>query len=369
MDAAAQRWYEELLERYPEFQVEFRDVPDAENGFLQYLAFMDEMGGPSANLPMPDSLRSMLSGEESWDAARLEAWIAANEDLYSRLLGVAEAPAQSANGIDLKRYSFLSARFPREVALLLHGVARLQMESGSPEEALRHYAAAMNFARHFDGTEIHSLLGKTVAMLVRSESQENFRQNILPQIAEDPGALGKWREALTHVESMDVAVPKLLVGEWHLTVRALLLPAILTKEDPAELSNDRNAMLNMPDPDALLDAYSAALAKERREARSMTLSEAINEGVEFECPAHLSEQAREVMGILGVGSPNWLKGQARAISLHAMHDAAFAVLLGEPLPSEPNSGQPFLWDEVSRMISAPPEAEELGLRLEPIAVP
>jgi hypothetical protein len=41
---AAQQWYEELLVKYPQMQPTYRDVPDGQNGFLQFLLYLESSG-------------------------------------------------------------------------------------------------------------------------------------------------------------------------------------------------------------------------------------------------------------------------------------------------------------------------------------
>ncbi len=363
VNAAAQRWYEELLERYPQFQVEFKDVPDEENGFLQFLELMEEFGGSNAKLPMSDELRDMLSGDGSWNSVLVTDWMRPNEVLFARLLEIAEAPGQSVKGIDIERYIVVGAALARDIALVLQAAARLEIDGGSPDEALRLFKASANLANHFDGVEHPLLLSKTVSVLVRMENLANFRSTILPRIAGDRELLEQWRIALAHPESINTAAPRLFNGEWHATVRCFLLPGLLTSG--SDLSR-------MPDPDAFLDAYAVAMSGTKKHVAGLSLADVTpGNTIPIQPPNHLSPLADEALAwdSLRFGASEWLRAFGRTLSQHAMHDATFAVLLGERLPLEPHTGMPFIWDEASRTILPPPEALELGLELEPIVVP
>jgi hypothetical protein len=79
---AAQLWYEEILEQYPEFKPEFKDVPDDKNGFLQLSSFLEEFVDRSI---IPAELRAMIKGREDvWDAKVFESWKSENQELFAR---------------------------------------------------------------------------------------------------------------------------------------------------------------------------------------------------------------------------------------------------------------------------------------------
>lgn len=51
-----------------------------------------------------------------------------------------------------------------------------------------------------------------------------------------------------------------------------------------------------------------------------------------------------------------------------MTQAAFAIMKGEPLPLDPLSGQPYQWDEATRVLAVPNKSE-FKERATPIIVP
>jgi len=353
---AAQKWYEELLKRHPERQVEFRNVPDEDNGFLQYLNLLAEHGCEMGNGRFLDEefgpeLLAMLNGLSEWDPEALDTWIKKHEALYLQLLDIAELPDRSVKGIDIERYSFISARPARSMGLLLQGAARLAMESGDHDTAHRLYKATLNQASHLDQNELNSLLAKTVSIILRIDALESFQRNILPHIADDPDKLSQWRETLSFHDEPTTVLPDLMNSEWHIVTRTILLPMLLTGDATAG-SDGRGDPIHIPDQDAFLEAFTAQnqLIMDTA-ASSLPLSEAASPTLGKD-PA-LSEGANEAMGMVYVGFQAWSKGLHRSNTRSAMNDALIAVRLGEDLPLDPTTGEPFLWDPDTRTLSAP----------------
>lgn len=356
----AEEWYRELLARHPEFQVEFKDVPDRENGFLKFLDLADFLspGEPhAAQLPTSDEMLEMLAGKTEFDAALVNGWIASNPELYERLLDFAEAPDQSVQGQSMERYHFIAARLPHQTGQLLVASARAAMERGDPEEALRLYRASVHLADHFDGVEIPSLLGKTVSVLVRLNALSSFQEHILPQVIDDPESLATWRRSLPRVESVNDTAPPLFTGEWNITTRMYLLPAMISR-DPKWLGDA--PVIDRAAQQAVAEAYASRMARFIDHAASAPMSELLGEKgtVPLLPESSLSPDARKYLEIIEVGTSAWLSGLGRGVSVTAQHHALLAIALGEEPPAEPVTGQPFLWDPASRTLSPPPGAPE-----------
>lgn len=370
MQRKAEEWYQDLLARHPEFQVEFRDVPDEENGFLRFLDFLDELkpGDPfAAELPIEDDLRGMLEGKEPFDAALLDAWIARNTELFQRILGIAEAPGQSVKGVPMDRYHFVGARTPRSMAQLLQASARAAMDRGDAAEALRFHRASLNLANHFDGTEIHSLLAKTVSILIRMSASESFHEHILPGLIGNPAALARWRETMPLPDSINNTVPQLFTGEWHLSMRMYALPALisgnpdLAKEIPH---------LDTSEQHAVIESYTTQMADYIRQSGTTPVAKMIDasQPVIYNDPS-LSPAGNEFLGIFSIGSRSWLKGLGIRNSIAAQHDALLAIALGGEPPPEPITGEPFLWDPATMTLTPPAALEPFGFDIKPLKLP
>lgn len=359
---AADQWYKELLADYPTFRVDYRDIPADRNGFLQYLNLSEGMsvdpsiGNPQS--PLPPGLTEMLRGDdEQWDPEGLAAWMAGNEAQFRRILAVAELPERSVRHVDTERYYFLGTRLPAQFAGLLLGAARLAHDSGDHASALRYYRATMNLADHFDRVEIPSFLAKTIAVRIRRRAFITFHRDILPGLPDEPACLADWRRALHHRDDIAAEIPRMLTAEWHLTTRHLILPALLSGQNPIEGTGGLTMKLH--DQGAFLEAYSDSIA-----------GACAHPPVEFgratrpEWPAGLSHEARQALDNLHVDARAWIRGMTASNTLAAMNEALIAIRLHEDLPLDPTSGEPFEWDAKTRTLS-PPAGNET---VEPIAL-
>lgn len=367
----AEAWYQDLLARHPEFLVEFKDVPDAENGFLQFLDLTDYLkpgDAKNASLPIEDDLNSILNGTSPFDAAQLEAWIAKNPELFLRILSIAEAPGQSVKGFPLDRYHYIPGRVARSMGLLLQASTRAAMERGDPAEALRLHRASLNLANHFDGIEIPSLLTKTVSALLRSSAIGNFQDNILSGLVGNPTALEQWRATMPLPESINDTVPKLFTGEWHLSMRMYALPALISGE--MGIFNEGTPKLEPAEQRAVIESYTSQMSRYIRQSPTTPAADLIDgsQAVIHYDPA-LSAAGNQFLEIFGFGSRAWLKGLGTQNSVSAQHAALLAIALGQEPPPEPITGKPFLWDPTTMTLTPPAALEPLGFALKPLNLP
>lgn len=357
VDAKAAEWFEALLERYPWLQVDFRDVPDEENGFLLYLELLEDYQDPpdGTKLPLPAPILSMLDDPESFDAEVLASWLEENRELMDRILAIAEAPDRSVSGMAHHDISFIEARPAVQIADLLMLEARLSLENGDPEKSMRNYTAAMNLAEHFDGTETPSLLSKTVAIILRNNTHGHFLSEILPTLSDQPDSLAEWRITLRHDEEFSDSIKTLRTGEWHISTRSMILPGLVS--DSATLGETD---MKVPDPQALLDVLAESLRTGFSQLSDSASSDSIANAFTPDLPsASLSQQANELASAFEIGFTSWLDGLNRNRTSSTMTDALIAIALNEEPVVDPVSGEPFRWDPATRTLHPPAGSENI----------
>ncbi|MES2437500.1 MAG: hypothetical protein V4584_00445 [Verrucomicrobiota bacterium] len=155
---ASQKWYEELLEKYPQMKPTFRDVPDEKNGFLQFLLLAESLKAPK----LSEELFDILRGRSPWDSGKFRAWLEENKDYRDQILRIAELPDQSIKGLDLGRL-FSCSRSCTEFGIILSGSAHLAFEEGDREAALRYARASISLGGHLTDIEAPSMLGAVIA--------------------------------------------------------------------------------------------------------------------------------------------------------------------------------------------------------------
>ncbi len=343
MAAAAEKWYQELLEQHPYFKPNFREVPDGENGYLQLLLFADK------HAPLPDELKMMFRGEEPWDAAKLDAWMAANPDYLADILEVARLQDRSTKGIDYLQFAKggIAAKLS-EAALVLRASARVAMEAGDMATAQNYYWNSRSLGHHVIGIEVPSLLHEVVYAGMRSGERKDFQRDILPLLAGNPEALAEWRKTLSRVEPVGSEIARAYIGEWNTAIRSFAIPALLG--DTSQVGEG----FQLPDVDKFVEALSAMVEGTTRDigksvpgrldlpADPFPLAE---DGLSKESKDHLGEMAR--------GYRSLLQAMTHQVTADAMGMAAVQIMLGEEPNFDPVSKLPFKWNAESRVLSLP----------------
>jgi hypothetical protein len=343
---AAQQWYEELLVKYPQMQPTYRDVPDGQNGFLQFLLFAESQKEPK----LPDDLNAMRMGDSPWNPGKLKQWLAENKDYFDQILHLAELPEHSIKGLDFGRLANERGRFGSEFGYILTSAARSAFEEGDQESALRYGKAAISLSNHFTDIEVPSMLGAVIAEGIRASARDSFLDNILPGLANDPQALASWREALFRKEGPASEVARVLSGEWNVMMREYILPAQLGKHPatPGEIS------FQVPDSEAFFDCYTAATEKLTASLLSSGPDRYNLTQSELEFPeSGIDPQTLQMLRDAGLLYRGIFNALGVNITNAAMISAAVAVQIGEEPGIDPVSGKPFQWDPKSRTLSCP----------------
>lgn len=354
---AAEKWYQQLLEKYPDMKPVFRDVPDEQNGYLQFILFANALKEPR----LPEELSEMLNGQSPWDAGKFKSWLAKNQDYADQILRIAELPGHSTKGIELKQFNALR-RLPKEFGAILLSSARLAFENGDSDSALRHMRASLQLSNHFVDIEAPSLLGKVVAEQIRIIARDSFYENILPSISGNPEALSAWEVAFSHKETSADEYARVLNGEWNLYMRHILLPAFLGEPVFGK------EKLTINDPDSFIDAYTATLRKASADISALGPDRynIAGAGAAYDTSnAGLTPASTQMLEKIFLGAAGLAEAFGHNVTRMTMNSAALAVLQGKELPRDPVSGDPFQWDPKNRLLSPPAGTQGL----DPIKVP
>jgi hypothetical protein len=347
---AAQKWYEEVLVKYPQMKPEYRDVPDEQNGSLQFLLLEESLKEPK----LPEDLNAMRMGDSPWTPEKLKAWLAENKEYFDQILHLAELPDRSIKGLDFNRLAAGRGRFSSEFGYLLSSSARLAFEDGDRESALRYSKAAINLSNHFTDIEVPSLLGKVMAEGIRASVRDSFLEGILPGLAGDPQALSAWREALFRNEGPATEAARVLSGEWNVMMRVNILPTLLG----SNFSFLGTESFQIPDADAFFDCYTEATEHLAASLLSSGPDRYDLSHGELEFPdSGFDPQTLRMLRDLGSAYRNIFPALGITATNTAMISAAVAVQLGEEPGIDPVSGKPFQWDPKSRTLF-PPEGVE-----------
>lgn len=360
----ADAWQQKLMLRFPELAVTMKTVPDDKNGFLQWLDLRDRLKSSHPELvdgiTFPRELSDYLSHTDAWNSAAAQAWLAQNQALVDEIHAIGLMREQSINGIPIERWGFMDARFAMDGERILTLEARVAAERGDAAAALESVRSARGMADHLSGVETPSLLAITVNLLMRLNLEHEVLSGIIPALPPgqmDPAA---WENAVNPTVSNPSEFARIMKGEWAVTNRSLLLPALLDGEDPKCPT----------DGGELLDYYSEGFVETVRSHESATLGDLPTLTIlPVGDASHLSRQSQEAVSIITIGALAWRKGWDRVQSQSAMTQAAFAIMKGEPIPPDPVYGQPYRWDPATRQLSMPAGKAFDDLAIPPISVP
>ncbi|QJE94381.1 hypothetical protein [Luteolibacter luteus] len=368
----ADKWYQEIVEKHPELAINFKDVPDDQNGFLQLLNFTDRFGQYGADgLPLPENIRAILDGKQPWDPAAMANWLEENRALFDEIVAIGLLPDQSVKGIDMDRLKFFSARLPYDCNRLLLAHARMAMEGGDEAGALQSTRAALGISDHLGEIEMPSLLSETVSLLVG----QSTRKTIFDHMAAAEGSdLAAWQELLTRNQHTPEDLARVFLGEWHHSTRSFLLPALLG--DPRSLpmmvdnsGREPEPVQKIHDPDAVLAAQIAYFTQITANMKESTVGEIPGLSVNPVDTTGLSKDGAAVLDMLFKGSAAWSKGWTRSQTDAAILNAALQAASGGEVPLEPYTGKPFIIDQEAGTIRVPEDPWFESMNYQPVKIP
>lgn len=351
---ASDYFYGSLAARHPELAIVYKEVPNAQNGFLQWLEF--EKRHPSNPLFVSDP-EAILKDSAGWNSERARQWLEDNAALMAEIRAVGLLPDRSMKGIKLSPFGSTNTRLRRQCVDALCLQARIEAERGGLQDSLESMRAARGLADHADQIEGPSFLDATVALLLRKKVRETFFEDLLPLLPLSAEGLANWEDAIlsSAVSPSDLSV--FIRGEWHVTVHFMIVGLV--------------ADTKVKDPSRLLEAW-ADLAK--RQVTACGTSNLLDLGRDLSAvranSADLSEESAQLLEtVSGESIAEWVGGWARQGIETDLARAAFAHLKGKPIPVEPLTSKPYVWDPAARLFSLPSDVRLDSLKVEPLKLP
>jgi hypothetical protein len=364
--------FEKVVADYPELKPVWKKVPDAENGFLAWLDFLEKHmadGGMTGTpkLEIPAEVAAIIRNDGKWDGEGavevVSRYLKDNRALLDEIIRIAQLPSQSTAGVLPERYAFINASFIRSCAHLLCADARVAARNGEEQRALTSIQAALGLANHHSRVETPSLIFETVAMLLRLETLRACISDVMPHLKLNQEKTRRWREVMRQEPRRDYS--QLVVGESYVMMRALLVPLMYADGRGGERRR-------IPDPEVFCDAsayYAAQLVSRYHGLSLRDCAETRNSFWESGYPRPLSRATQAMMRMSEIGWPIYFKGLTRAEVTYRYFDAAFAIAAGDEPPEELITGKAFVYDAASRVLSLPDDAALDELRIQTVVVP
>ncbi len=352
-----------LKKQHPALDTEERLVADEENGFYQ-LFLLGEQSYQGTEVS--ERLEQILRGNSEWNEQATKEALAENAALVEKIERIAAMTERSSSSPEYR--GFIDARAGKHGADILLLKARIAAEAADETEALRLVRGAFNLGAHYHDLETGSLLCETVALLIDLTTRSEIMKHILPTLG-SPANLDAWKAMMPAPRYSPAHFAMVMRGEWETTARHNFYPLIL---DPRSKEVPK-------DGEALARAFAADYSSLVTELKSMDFQQFQNLGGEDrdDFYAHLSPESRGFSDMLSVGRQSWARGYIRAATTVTQHQVAIDLMVLEKsgilldtssphsLTADPVSGSQFIFDPVTRTLSAPDSSMEVN----PIVLP
>ena len=378
LEAQYDKVFADLLARYPGLEPEWKKIPDEENGFLQLMQLIERLPIELINADGRLSFGSELNdtgyytgyytGGE-WDLDKAADLFIKYDDLVKELTEIGELKQQSCFGLmgDKRLVGFGNVSKVRQCCELLNASARFAAQQGDLDTATRRLVSSYGLSKHLTGVEAPSIINNTAAVVSQLSSLIVMNEYILPSMSK-PEDLDVLIEGFNPSE-LKLNKEKLFLGEPIVVLRSIAIPMWFNSNNRRHyISNeaDRNKLLN-------LTAESALYADEQlRRFTDVEILTAIQEGEDlfsYEPTGEFSNVVKENYSNIYTESNMLLNSYYRTNSEIDLQAAVLAYAAGDPIPVEPLTGKPYLYDEKTNQLVMPNDPLVNGLEVKGVKLP
>lgn len=363
--------FTEILRRNPGLEPEWKDLPDGENGFLQWNALINRlakgMTDADGELIFSKELDIILSDEGEWDREEAAALMAKYADLLDEMTAIGLLENSSSAGIPPENRSSENSSINRSAVSFMLAGARCAAESGDTELAIARLKASSGISEHYNKIETSSFIDATVGVVCKLSTLTSSIENVLPNLELNQKEFSELRKSL-RPDKLDLTIANMIRGEAVVAMRGLVIPAV-------EQGSLDGFKIDIQDSDAFYDAAAQYYLSAANQVEGLTNREILvhfsaeENDSPIEAPAHLSETSRYLYSMLDVSIEAYYSSLSRSYLRNSQFDAAFAILANEEAPLESITGKPYVFDEITQTLSQPDDPLLEGMNLEPIKLP
>jgi len=308
-------WFPQALKKYPRLQVQYKSVPDDQNGFLKIIEWEEEFEEELDWDEISSGLDELLETEERNGSAlqeklrEVEAYLKTKDVLLERAMGIGLMPEQSVKGIPDKRsiiVSFEPIEFARYIIAHLRLKATLEVGLGDTAAVMQTLTAMRGWGHHYSGIETPNLMVSVLSIAIQKTQQDLAYLLVLPNLPEKEIDYKQWAKLLEYQYDPQQQWSRMIRGEWHDAVKALM-PQVLPHE-------------NLRDPIAFLNAYTSFMNDLADPAKIVQ-----PEWNFLPPPKHLTSNSRETYETLHLDIPGIGEGYRRAITIQRQYEVAITL--------------------------------------------
>ncbi len=225
-------WYSGVIERYPKLRVDYKNVPEDENGILHIYQWQEEVrseknraGKSDAELrkiipssSIPDKFLEMAyAGSDNVppeNYGQLEAYLTNRKEIIDRAITIGLMPNQSTSHLPIPQLPpFLLVSWAKEITDLLALNALLEAEKGDADAALQSMKAVRGWGKHFRDCEAPTLVQSTLGTAIELRVRRLIYWKILPLLSEKDLDLSQWAALMKNKESAQQLWMRRMRGE------------------------------------------------------------------------------------------------------------------------------------------------------------
>ncbi len=367
LEVAYDREMAKILALNPRLKPVWKPLPAGENGFLKWLDFLEARGESGntlrASINVSADLSGMIRGDTEWDGEIVKVFLEQEQALLNEIREIGLLGKQSADGVAVRRYSFMPAAAAINCMQLLCVEARLLAGAGDKDGALQSLRAALGLARHHMGVEVPSYTAAAIGIFGQQIVHAKAVRIVIPLLNLNPQELRFWRQELRLETKMKHS--EVIKGDFLVAMRGFVMP--LLDYDP-----DTPGGADVPDKDAMYQelARVTQLMMDRADGLDPHGQWTVNSSYwNYTINPSLSSKARKWVSVCFQSAEIYAKGFARNQALYQYYDAALAIAAGDEPPVEPITGKPFLFNLETRVLSFPDDPILEGLDVEEIILP
>lgn len=247
-------WYPKIIEQYPLLKVEYKNIPDDQNGFLKILEWQEQLDAQESwdLVSFPDKFNDLLqlgSNNISIPDQKIheaEEYLKNHKILLNRAMKIGQLPDQSVANISANRYWPTSLPFSSSIFGHLKLKALLEAYRGDEYATLQTLKAILAWGHHLSGIETSPLTIAPRGIALQSQCLKTIHEQIFPLLSDKKLIFSQWTEIMETDLNILNQWQHLLRSEWHIVLKTMI-PSYLLSENPR-------------DPIAFLEVYTIAIS-------------------------------------------------------------------------------------------------------------
>jgi len=338
LQGKVERWSPQIFEAFPQLKLEYKNIPEGQNGFLKIIEWTEEFDTEekaAMHMEIPsdiDDIYDTLIGTKkrrkhktlsSTHIETVEAYLKSKNNALDRAIAIGSLTHQSCSKIPPDRYFPLQISFVKNIADNLKLKALVEAKQGKVDASFQTLKALQGWGNHFGNIESPSMISSALSTAIFVGSVELTYSKILPMISEDTLDYNRWSELIIFEHKSQENWTRMFRGEWHSSIKSQWMLKELIRYNPRDM-------------EALIWEYSRVLhqlSDPKTFIKTGTNTPVISD--------HLTRKSRHMLDTLLLGMTAYESGYLRSQVTLRQYELAFILKKIEAEGKNVNSLDPY----------------------------